>query len=142
MQGEGRKVLGQAYADIAAENAGLIHTDELELLRNKQEQKAYRAPVVIAVAVIPTAESKAPWIEEIAAVHAAVQNMLLTAHALGLGAIWRSGEPMYHNTMNAAFGLKGDEQLVGLIYMGYPDPDLKVPHVQRTSSAHKTIWLN
>lgn len=138
MSGEGRKVLGSAYAEIAEESAEALSEEELALLRSKQEQKAFRSPVVIAVAVSP-APGK-PWIEEIAAVHAAVQNMLLTAHALGLGAIWRTGEPTYHHKMQKAFGLNGHDQLVGFIYVGYPD--MALPKGKRTQFQHKTEWLD
>jgi nitroreductase len=138
MVGEGRRVLGRAYADIAVENAGMLSSEELELLRTKNEQKAFRAPVVIAVAVSPAIDK--PRIEEDAAVHAAVQNMLLTAHALGLGAIWRTGEPAYHYKMQTAFGLQGEEHIAGFIYAGYPD--MPIPKSKRTPYQEKTVWIN
>ncbi|MBP1991412.1 nitroreductase family protein [Paenibacillus eucommiae] len=140
MTGEGRKVLGRAYGDIAAEEADdKLSEEELQLLYSKQELKALRAPVVIAVAMCHTPGLVVPWIEEIAAVHAAIQNMLLTAHALGLGAIWRTGDPTYHPKMKAAFGFQGEEELAGFIYVGHPE----VPAGQgkRSEFQQKTVWL-
>ncbi|MBO9605168.1 MAG: nitroreductase [Paenibacillaceae bacterium] len=139
MTGAGRGVLGRAYADVAAAEAGGARTEEeLAQLRAKQETKAYRAPVVIAVAVSP-APGELPT-EETAAVHAAVQNMLLAAHALGLGAIWRTGEPAYHPLMRQAFGLQEPDQIVGFVYIGYPD--LTPPPANRTSFRVKTTWID
>jgi nitroreductase len=138
MVGEARSVLGRAYADIAVENAQGLSDEEQQSLRSKQEQKAFRAPVVIAVSAASTG-GKAPWIEELAAVHASVQNMLLTAFALGLGAIWRTGKPAYHEIMHKAFQLNEAEQLVGFLYIGYPD--MVIPQGRRISYKEKTVWL-
>lgn len=143
MTGEGRGLLGRAYAEIAALEAAAAGREGAEASQVQagaaaQEQKAYRAPVVIAVAVTPT--GAAPAEEELAAVHAAVQNMLLAAHSLGLGAIWRTGAPAYHPAMQAAFGLQGEERLVGFVYAGYPD--MTPPQVQRKPVESRTVWLD
>lgn len=141
MTGDGRRALANGYADIAvaqARETGAEAADEAEL-RAKQGAKAYRAPVVIAVAAAPSDSPKIVSAEEFAAAHAAVQNMLLAAHALGLGAIWRSGEPMYHPLMHRALGLREGEQLVGLIYAGVPLAQL--PARKRTPVNEKTVWI-
>lgn len=140
LTGEGRGVLGQAYADIAAKAAQGLGPEELESIRSKSRAKAFRAPLVIAIAVSPSPDPKVSRIEEFAAAHSAAQNMLLTAHALGLGTIWRSGDPMYHHRMKQAFGLTESEELVGLIYIGYPDmPQLTG---KRVSYEAKTVWIS
>jgi nitroreductase len=140
MTGEGRRRLGNAYAEIAAENIDLALSGlELSQQYDKHVAKAYRAPVVITVAVSPSNDSKVPFIEEIASVHAAIQNMLLTAHSLGLGAIWRTGAPTYHPIMHSAFDLRATEQVAGFIYIGYPD--MTTPVVNRTNFKEKTVWL-
>jgi nitroreductase len=140
MTGEGRRRLGDAYAEIAAASIDPALSEQ-ELLQqyDKNVAKAYRAPVVIAVAVSPSIDSRVPLIEEIASVHAAIQNMLLTAHSLGLGAIWRTGAPAYHRIMQSAFGLQSTEQVAGFIYIGYPN--MANPTVKRTDFRNKTVWL-
>jgi nitroreductase len=140
MTGEGRRVLAKAYADIALEQAGNSPGDYNEAdIRAKQQAKAYRAPVVIAVAVAPSGSPQVNRVEEFAAAHAAVQNMLLAAHANGLGAIWRSGEPMYHPRMQQAFGLNEGEQVVALVYLGVPQ--LPLPVRTRKPVREKTVWI-
>lgn len=141
MTGEGRRVLARAYADIAWEQAQAAGgTADEQLVRSKAGGKAFRAPVVIAVAVSPSDSPQVIRVEEFAAVHAAVQNMLLAAHALGLGAIWRSGEPMYDARMQQAFGLKEGEQLVALLYIGVPQ--LPTPNKTRGAAQAKTVWID
>jgi Nitroreductase len=139
MTGEGRKVLGNVYADIALEKAGDLAEDEKERLRQQQEAKAFRAPVVIAAAAVLQEEPEVRRKEDLAATYAAVQNMLLAAHGLGLGAIWRTGEPLYHPKMLEAFGLKPPSEMVALVYVGYPE--LPPSSSKRTPFAEKTVWL-
>lgn len=140
MTGSGRDVLARAYGDIAAERAKVSDEPALAELRAKHGAKAYRAPVVIAVTVKPSDDPGVIRIEEFAAAHAAVQNMLLMAHSLGLGAIWRSGEPIYHARMKEALGMDENEWLVGLVYAGVPD--MAAPAGRRKPAADKTVWLD
>lgn len=139
MTGEGRKVLGQAYADIAADTIQELSEEERALRLEKEVAKAYRSPVVIAAVCVPSDAPRVDAREELAAAHAAVQNLLLMAHASGLGAVWRTGDPAYHSKMKAAFGLAGREQIVGLIYVGYPD--MQPSTGKRVPGTEKTVWL-
>lgn len=141
MTGEGRGLLGKGYAEVAVSEADPALTEEeLAVLIGAQMKKAFRAPVVIAVAVTPSAQGIVPEIEEYAAAHAAVHNMLLTAHALGLGSIWRTGAPTYHPKMKEVFGLGAKEDLVGFVYLGYPD--MATSKAVRTPFEQKTLWVN
>ncbi|WP_324617847.1 nitroreductase family protein [Cohnella cholangitidis] len=56
-----------------------------------------------------------------------------------LGAVWRTGDPAYHPKMKQALGFNGNEQVVGLIYVGYPD--MNPPAGKRVPAAEKTVWL-
>jgi len=139
MTGEGRRVLGNAYLDISSAGWGDIGEEERAQRAEKEIAKAYRAPVVIAAICSPSDEPRADLREELAASHAAVQNLLLAAHANGLGAVWRTGDPAYHPKTKQALGLAEREQVVGLIFVGYPD--MPQPVVPRTPAADKTTWL-
>lgn len=139
MKGEGRRLLGKAYADIAREDMTDPNSEENLRALQKQEEKAYRAPVIICVAVTPSDQPDVLRIEEFGAVNAAIQNMLLAAHALGLGAIWRTGHPVYHPRMKQAFGLREQDEVLGLLYIGYPD--MKQPMGKRTPFSSKTVWI-
>lgn len=139
MTGEGRRILGDAYAAITQEGLGELDEAALAERLDKERAKAYRSPVVIAAVCSPSDNARAVLAEELAASHAAVQNLLLAAHALGLGAVWRSGDPMYHPHMHQAFGLGERESLVGLIFIGYPD--MKELAGRRQPAESKTEWL-
>jgi len=139
MTGEGRRVLGQAYADIAAETIHNLTEDERKERLVKEVSKAFRAPVVIAAVCVPSDAPRVNPAEELAAAQAAVQNLLLMAHASGLGAVWRTGDPAYHPKMKQALGLSEHEQVVGLIYVGYPDIQLHAG--KRIPGTEKTVWI-
>jgi nitroreductase len=140
LSGEGRSVLGQAYARIAMETMDDSTTEINQAALKKHHDKAFRAPVIIVAAAVCEDSAKVDRREELAAVHAAVQNMLLQAHAIGLGAIWRTGAPAYHDYMKEAFRLNKEDEIAGFIYLGYPvhEPPAKTA----PSYASKTIWLN
>jgi nitroreductase len=137
MTGDGRNNLGEVLGEIAIE--GMESSIEREDKRKRAEAKPLRAPVVIAVAVSPSDNPKVILKEEYAAASAAVQNMLLTAHSLGLGAIWRTGKPTYHPKVQQLFSLQGSEEVVGFIYIGYPD--LQAPIAKRIPFQQKTVWI-
>ncbi|MBM7570592.1 nitroreductase family protein [Aquibacillus albus] len=137
---EGRRPLGRTLAEIAKEKMEDPTEEENQLILKKQENKAFRAPLIIAVAVVPSDNPKVVPVEEIGAVNAAIQNMLLAAHALGLGAIWRTGNPCYHPKMKKLFGLSGDSQVLGFVYIGYPD--ISKTESPRISFEEKTVWVN
>ena len=56
----------------------------------------------------------------------AVQNLLLAAHAEGLGAVWTDGILIKEAEINAALGIQG-RKLVAAVPVGYPDEIPRVP---------------
>lgn len=140
LSGEGRRPLGRTMAAIAAEEMTDPQSAENEKRLAKIAEKPFRAPLVIAVAVSPVSQPNVFWQEELAAVSAAVENMLLAATGLGLGAIWRTGRAAYHAKMKKLFGLQGEEQIVGFVYVGYPEipPQAK----EKPTFQEKTVWVD
>lgn len=68
-----------------------------------------------------------PAIEQWLSVGAATSNMLLAAHALGYGAMWRSGSLSYDRSFMTDIGLQAEEHIVGFLYMGSVASALKSP---------------
>ena len=141
--GAARRALGRTMAEARAARQP-APTDpaaaaEARTATAKAAAKPLRAPVVIAVAVEPVVGPKIVEVEEVAAGAAAVQNMLLAAHALGLAAIWRTGEPSYDPAVKAFFGLAPSAHLLGFVYVGYPDG--APPERARTPAPQVTRWL-
>jgi nitroreductase len=63
--------------------------------------------------------------EEICATAVAVQNILLGASSMNIAALWSTGGLTFHPAMKTYFGLNDDDHMIGLIYLGYTDVELK-----------------
>jgi nitroreductase len=136
LMGDGRKKLGDVMAASFADRNPGAPPEGLD----KTRALPLRAPVVIAVgADKPAPESKAIEIENISAASAACQNILLAAHALGLGAIWRTGEWARDVKVKEFLGFAPDQHILGFIYVGYPEvtPD---PYT-RIGFEDRVTWL-
>jgi nitroreductase len=87
----------------------------------KERTKLGRAPLVIVVAAVKQPSEKIPWVDQRDAVGAATQNLLLAAHALGYGAMWRTGVDVCEDAyVKKALGLGDDDAIVGFVYVGTP----------------------
>lgn len=83
---------------------------------------------------------KIPEIEEICATAMAVQNMWLTAHALGLGSYWSTGAKAFSPEMRDLFGLGENDLSLGLFFIG--KPAIPNPKGRRISKVEdKTRWI-
>jgi nitroreductase len=59
-----------------------------------------------------------PEIEQVVAVGAAVENLLLAAHGMGFGASWKTGPAAYDEGVKHAVGLKRDDHIVAIVHLG------------------------
>ncbi len=134
MTGASRERLGEVMAHSTRLRKPEATSDELE----KDCRKPLRAPVVIAVAVDTPGLTKAKEIENICAAAAAIQNMLLAAQALGLGAMWRTGPSATDPLIKQFLGWETDQHLIGFIYIGYLQQTLTPP--ARPSFGDRTVW--
>jgi len=116
LSGARRTLLGEAMSDLLRRQKPDASADELE----KAGQKVMRAPTIVVVAARTTGPGKVPAIERIVAVGAAVQNMFLAAHALGLGAMWKTGDAAYDDKVKVALGLEAGDHIVAFLYLGTP----------------------
>lgn len=142
LSGAARERLGDLFARLEKEDANKSgeakDPEVVERAAESARKKPLRAPVVIAVAVEAPEDPRIVAIENVEAVAAGVQNMLLTAHALGLGAIWRTGSYAYDPRVKGFLGLRPEDHLAGFIYVGYPAMD--PPAASRTPASEKTVW--
>jgi nitroreductase len=129
--------------DIMAQSLIERHKDN-PLLRSeasveKERSKPLRAPVMIIVAAEKPQNPKIVEIENIEAVAAAAQNMLLTAEELGLACMWRTGDAAYDPQIKRWLGLTPEDHIVSMIYLGYAATEPTERHPQPVES--KTTWL-
>ena len=117
LTGNGLKKLGDIFAASLADRIPGTPPEGLD----KTRALPLRAPVIIAVGADKPTEPNVIEIENVSAASAACQNILLAAHALGLGAIWRTGEWASDAKVKEFLGFAPDQHIVGFIYIGHPD---------------------
>lgn len=124
-EGAAREKLGNAMADCLRSRVPTSPQEHLDAERNK----AMRAPVIIVVGA-KISKGKIPEIEQVGAVAAAAQNMLLAAHGLGYGAMWKTGAAAYDPSVKALCGLAPEDHIVAIVYLGTvtsPGPLVEAP---------------
>ena len=115
IRGDARHRLGEVFAEALRRRQPDAADSALEQERNRP----LRAPLVIAVAArLDPQHAKIPEVEQILSTGAAVQNILLAAHAQGFGAKWLTGANAYDEHVKAALGLAADDRLVGFVHIG------------------------
>jgi nitroreductase len=136
LRGAARERLGAAWVrDVAGSDAppGV----ERDAFLEKEGRKPLRAPVLLAV-VCRVAADPVMADEDAATAAAALQNVLLAAHALGLGAMWRTGGMVRSASVCAELGLGADERISGIVYLGMPAMAAPVS-APRDVASHLTI---
>jgi nitroreductase len=134
LTGKSREALG----DVMAQTLKKQNPDLPDSALDIERAKPLRAPVLVAVGVDKPSEPKVLEIENICATAAAVENLLLAAHAEGLGAMWRTGPAARDPEIKKFLGFEPDQELIGFVYLGYPDLEATV--VERPSFEDRTVW--
>lgn len=139
LAGRAREELGQVFAQSLRSRMQDPEATESQAALAKERQKPLRAPVVVVVATVPSTNPKAEEIEDIAATAAAVQNVLLAAESVGLGAMWRTGAPAGDPAVKHHLGLPDAATIVAFVYLGYPDVPVLRQKQRRVDQY--TAWL-
>ncbi|MEX0739663.1 MAG: nitroreductase [Pseudohongiella sp.] len=117
VQGAARERLADIFVQATLQDEPDITAAKLDKLRGKP----LRAPMIIIAICSPKDHPKVPVLEQQLATGAAVENMMIAAHAQDVGAIWRTGPMATHETVTRALGLTGPESILGFIYLGSID---------------------
>lgn len=88
--------------------------------------KLDRAPTLIVASVVVDPDPRVAD-EDRDAAAAAVYGLLLAAHARGLAGYWRTPAVLLHPAGRAAVGLGDDEAALGLLHLGPPRQEVRVP---------------
>ncbi len=139
LAGEARKELSEVMAQALAARLCESPQGKGEAMLAKERTKLLRSPVVIVAAAMHPEQPKVIEIENIEAVAAAVENMLLTAEEIGLACMWRTGDAAYDVRVKQWLGLEPEDAIVAFVYVGFP----AIPKLERapTNFAQKTRWL-
>lgn len=126
-----RNLLGEAFSLALTDRDAAATPEQIEAAR----EKACRAPLLmVAVACLGPREPDTPALERMVSMGAAIQNLLLGAHALGFGAGLTSGQAMSSNRLRDLLQLAEGETPVCCVNIGTvskrkpaqrvrPDPD-------------------
>jgi nitroreductase len=118
VRGEARERLGRYWASLLSD-AGIPAGIERSAFLEREARKPMRAPAIVVVSTRTDPDDVRAF-EDLAAVAAATQNLLLAAHALGLGAVWRSGDMAYRPEINTFLDLDANDRIVAFVYLGQP----------------------
>jgi nitroreductase len=94
---------------------------------------------LIAVYMHRTDNAKIPVFEEICATAAAVQNILLGVQARGMAVLWSTGGLTTQPEMKQYLGLREEDMMIGLLYLGYTDEPSRPG--RRGPVEEKTRWV-
>lgn len=111
VRGESRRGLGEVIADAMATRGD----DEAKV--TKTRTKYLRAPVVFVVASA-AGETSNETEENKYAVAAGIQNLLLTAEAMGLAALWSSPAKGANDVITSFCNMDTTDHVLGIIYVG------------------------
>ncbi|RJP53205.1 MAG: nitroreductase [Anaerolineaceae bacterium] len=135
LTGYARIRLGDVIAASQLDREPAATTEALD----KTRALPLRAPVIIAVGVDAPREERIIEIENVCAAAAACQNILLAAHDLGLGAIWRTGVWARDAQVKKFFGLSPEQHLIAFLYIGYSAGEVKL--TERPPVDDRVVWM-
>jgi len=88
--------------------------------------KLDRAPTLVVVSALQTGDPLSDE-EDLLAAGAAAFIVLLAAHGRGLAGYWRTPAVLRTPAGRAAVGVGGDEHVLGLLHLGHPRQEPRVP---------------
>ena len=113
LEGAARDKLGDAMARLSLVKFPQSTPEQLD----GDRRKVLRAPTILVAAAHIT-PGKIPEVEQILAVAAGVENMVLVAQALGYGAMWKTGAAAYDAQTKTMLGLTERDHIVAFLYLG------------------------
>jgi nitroreductase len=137
-QGNARQQLADAMGQVYQQT-----TPPAEFRADKQEKMARNplsAHTIVAACLKRSVGTKIPELEEIEAVACAVQNLLLSATAAGVGSYWSSPPLLETAQWSQWLGLAPQERCLGLIYLGHRRAGSPIPQGQRRPLEQCIVW--
>ncbi len=111
IEGNGLIELSKYFVDAIK-----IKSDDEDKIE-KTSKMPFRAPMIIVVST-RYKEHKVPKKEQLIAAGCTVHAMQMMAYSLGFGAVWRTGELSYNNSVKYALNIDLQDDIVGFLYVG------------------------
>ncbi len=142
------KILGaamQAPSAVDTQPWHFVVIDEADLLReipsvHQYAKMAARAPCAILVCAEPALAHGPGYVPQDCS--AATENILLAAHALGLGAVWCGvyAVPDREAGFRSLLSIPESVQPFSLVVLGYPDEARPQPERFKPERVHRNGW--
>lgn len=123
IEGAARERLGELFAQALQDQAGELKLEAL----GKALKAPLRAPLLVVVIACLREHPKVPELEQLQSAACAAHALLLAAHGMGLGAIWRTGTQASAPMVARGLGLATNERIVGFIYVGSIEGEKRSP---------------
>ncbi len=123
---------------VLGERTRAALTDLAESLQPGAAAKLRRAPTLVAVSAVRSGDDEQDR-EDLLATAVAAYIVLLAAHDRGLAGYWRSVPLLDDPRGRALLGIGDRETVVGLLYLGDPVQEQRVP--ERASADEYVAWL-
>ncbi|MFT6732980.1 MAG: nitroreductase [Polaribacter sp.] len=121
--GDSLNQLGEHFVKASQLENQNLTLEKLEKIKSKP----LRAPMLIVASLVVKKHPKVPEIEQFLSAGASVQNLLMSAHLMNIGAIWRTGSLCFNRHLMNLLDFKENQSLVGFIYLGQEEGDKKLP---------------
>ncbi len=135
---EGRKKLTDFLPELYKSESTVEQFKQFKYDRIKERTE--KVSVIILICLERDKSGKIVEIEETEAVACAVQNMMLTCTAYGLGCYWSSPKYIYTKQMNAFLKLDEADKCLGIFYIGYPQNQWPTSH--RKPLEYVAQWID
>jgi nitroreductase len=116
VEGAARERMGELLAQALQASGSEVTPQALD----KARLGPLRAPLVVVVVARLQDHYKVPKAEQLITAGCAAHSVLLASYALGVGAVWRTGELSYSPLVAKGFGLGDDEEVIAFLYLGTP----------------------
>lgn len=139
--GNSREKLAQAFRENYRRDHPDADAAELDGSGCKTANRVLAAPVTIVV-TSDAGRNETETLENFVSASLAIQHILLAAHALELGAYWRTGESIYTqpNAVLELLDLPQSARVAGFVLLGYPETTER--NRRRTPWQEKTQWFD
>ncbi|KEA64002.1 Nitroreductase family protein [Marinobacterium lacunae] len=136
VQDEGLSKLGELFLSASQTEAGELSDAQSTKLLNMPK----RAPMILVAIACTQEHPKVPVSEQVITAGCAAHSVVQAASALGLGAMWRSGDMAFNPEVAKGLGLADNEQIIGFIYLGQALKEKTVPEAD--TSRLLSDWPN